>query len=155
MQDILIRPQKSGLYDMEIDEDTRDFKSAEGFETAIPVSLFTDARAEESLVPNPKNRRGWVGNISTLENGFELGSLLWTLDQSRLTVDTLNRARAEARAALNWMLNSGQVTQIQVDVQFSNQREITIFIEFQSIENIIKRYVTLWRKTDATQLPTV
>lgn len=155
MQDVLIVPQQSGLYDMVIDEDARDFKPAEGFETAIPVSLFTDARAEESLVPNPKNRRGWVGNISTLEEGFELGSLLWTLDQSRLIEDTLNRARVEARAALDWMLLSGLVTQIQVDVERNDQREITIQIQFQSIENVIKRYVTLWRKTDATQLPTV
>lgn len=155
MQDILIRPQESGLYDMVIDEDARDFESAGGFETAIPVSLFTDARAEESLVANPKNRRGWVGNISTLEDGFELGSLMWTLDQSRLTSDTLNTARVEARAAFDWMLRAGLVTQIQVEVERNSQREIVIYIQFQSIDNVIRRYVTLWRKTDATQLPTV
>ncbi|GAF91348.1 unnamed protein product, partial [marine sediment metagenome] len=101
MQDILIKQEDSGLYDIQVEGS--DFASAEGFESAIPVSYFTDSRAPEVQVQEAKNRRGWVGNILTVDLGRELGGLLWLLDQARITEDTINFAKSYAQGSLHWM----------------------------------------------------
>ncbi|GAF89679.1 unnamed protein product, partial [marine sediment metagenome] len=56
-QDLQITPDDVGLYDLVIDEEQSDFASVNGFETAIPVSLFTDSRAPSSIVPDATRRR--------------------------------------------------------------------------------------------------
>lgn len=152
-QDVLIKSYgPNGLYDLVIEDG--DFKSADGFETSIPVSLFTDARAPVSIVQNSRNRRGFLGNILTIDENYELGSLLWTFDQSRIIQETENRAKTEVRKAFNWMFVDRVITSLNVELE-SSQRNFLIFLNFNSIENAIDRFVTLWRITDMSQLPTV
>ena len=91
-QDMLIKADSRGLYDIQIDG--YDFASSQGFESAVPTSFFSDARASSVYVQEAKNRRGWVGNILYAVDGRELGGLLWILDQARLTQDTVNLAKS-------------------------------------------------------------
>ena len=154
-QDVLIRSfgEFNGLYDLVIENG--DFKSAEGFETAIPVALHTDIRASESEVQESKNRRGWVGNILTYTENYQLGSKLWLFDQSRLTTETENRAKTEVQLAFQRMLSDGVLSSLEVQLDTVDNRTTQIHLNFNSIDNVIDRYVTLWRRTDATQLPTI
>ena len=103
MQDVLIKQQESGLYDLQIEG--TDFASAEGFETAIPTSYFSDARANPTEVQEAENRRGWVGNILNIDIERELGGVLWLLDQERLTDDTINFAKSYAQDSLQWLIS--------------------------------------------------
>ncbi len=155
-QDVLIRLNSiTGLYDLVIDEDNSDFASAEGFETAIPVSLFTDGRAPSSLVQNSQNRRGWVGNIVDIDINFSLGSLLWTLDQSRLIQTVLNRIEIEAYNALTWMLNDSIATGINVTADITNYTTVEILIDIIGSDNVTQRYITLWRSTNANLIASI
>ena len=54
MQDLLLQRGEDGIYDLVI-EDSQ-FVSAEGLETAVITSLFTDARAPEVQVPEAGRR---------------------------------------------------------------------------------------------------
>ena len=150
MQDVLIRQDEDGLYDLVIDG--HDIASAEGFESAIPVSYFTDARASTVQVQEAKNRRGWVGNLLTVDIGRELGGQLWMLDQARLTEDTINFGRSYAQGSLQWMLDDSVARQITIRVEKTGDREIKIFTDITTINNTITRYVTLWRNTDFTRI---
>jgi phage gp46-like protein len=148
-QDVLIKPDENGLYDIQIDG--ADFASAEGFETAIPTSYFTDARAPAVQVQEAQDRRGWAGNILTIDIERELGGLLWILEQSRITEDTLNLAKSFAQESLQWMLDDNIARQVTVKVEQTGNREIRIFTDITTIDNTVQRYVTLWRSTDLSR----
>lgn len=151
MQDVLIRANRDGLYDLVVDGNL--FASAGGFETAIPVSLFTDARAPSALVAEPQNRRGWIGNLMTAQTMRQLGSILWVLDQTRLTQETLNIARLAAQDAFQWMIDDGVALAVLVDVVRASQSGIIIHIQITDTSNVVSRYQTLWRATDASVIP--
>lgn len=151
MQDVLIRANSDGLYDFVIEGN--EFASAGGFETAIPVSLFTDARAPAALVAEPQNRRGWIGNLMTASTMRQLGSILWALDQTRITQETLNLARLEAQSAFQWMLDDGVALGVLIDLSRSSSGGITITIQITDTSNVVSRYQTLWRATNATVIP--
>ncbi len=151
MQDILIRANSDGLYDFVIDGN--EFASAGGFETAIPVSLFTDARAPAALVAEPQNRRGWIGNLMTAATLRQLGSILWVLDQTRITQETLNVARLAAQDAFQWMIDDGVALGVLIDLTRSSQTGIIITIQVTDTSNVVSRYQTLWRATNAAVIP--
>lgn len=151
MQDVLIQADGDGLYDLVVDGNL--FASAGGFETAIPVSLFTDARAPAALVAEPQNRRGWIGNLLTAATMRQLGSILWILDQTRITQETLGIARLAAQDAFQWMLDDGVALSVLVDVARAPKGAITITIQITDTSNVVSRYQTLWRATDASVIP--
>lgn len=151
MQDILIRANRDGLYDFVVEGN--EFASAGGFETAIPVSLFTDARAPSALVSEPQNRRGWIGNLLTSATMRQLGSILWVLDQARITQETLNVARMAAQDAFQWMVDDGVALSVLVDLTRQSQTGIIITIQITDTSNVVSRYQTLWRATNASVIP--
>lgn len=150
MQDVLIRANSDGLYDLVVEGNS--FASAGGFETAIPVSLFTDARAPSALVSEPQNRRGWIGNLLTASTMRQLGSILWVLDQARITQETLNVARLAAQDAFQWMIDDGAALSVFVNLTRSSGG-IIIAISITDTSNVVNRYQTLWRSTDASVIP--
>lgn len=149
-QDVLIKSDAVGLYDIQIEG--ADFASAYGFESAIPTSFFTCARASAVQVQDAERRRGWVANILYFDDGRELGGLLWLLDQARITPDTLNFAKVYAQGALQWMIEDGIARSITVTVEQAGTRVITILTDIVTIENTVQRYVTLWRATDISRI---
>ena len=150
MQDILVKSDERGLYDIQIDG--ADFASSEGFETAIPTSYFTDSRAPAVQVQEAENRRGWVGNILSVDLERELGGLLWILDQARITEDTLNFAKSFAQDSLQWLIDDGIARIIQISVEREGVENIRIFTNITTIDNTVLRYVTLWRSTDFNRI---
>lgn len=143
MQDVLIRSDKHGLYDLQIDG--KDFASAQGFETVIPVSFFTDARASASMVQNARRRRGWVADS-------EIGGLLWLLDQARLNQDTVNLAGVYARESLQHLLDNDLATGVTVTVDQNTARGVVITTSVNVSNNQTQRYVSLWKTTDFTRI---
>lgn len=149
MQDVLIR--KSGgnnFYEIQVEDGN--IQSVDGLESTIVVSLFTDARAPENIVSDAIRRRGWVGNILN-ENLQEIGSLLWLLDQSRLTTLDINEARIHALNSLQILIDRNIVNGISVEVT-KTEIDVLIKITFSDLENIIDEYITLWRVTSAFNL---
>lgn len=151
MQDILIRANSDGLYDFVVDGNL--FASAGGFETAIPVSLFTDARAPAALVAEPQYRRGWIGNLMTASTMRQLGSILWVLDQTRITQETMNVARLAAQDAFQWMVDDGVALGVLVDIKRNGQSGLIVYIQITDTSNVVSQYQTLWRATDASVIP--
>lgn len=147
-QDLYIEPDITGLYDLQIDTATSDFASVDGFDTAIPVSLFSDSRAASSVVVNAEKRRGWAGDIFYRSVKRELGSTLWTFDQSRLTQIVINQIELAAQEAFAWMLEDQIARNVQISVEQNSQRAIIISIIITAPDNSIRRYQQLWRRTE-------
>lgn len=114
-------------------------KKENSFRTLILTLLFTDGRADQFLVANAKNRRGWVEDDSFV-------SLMWLLDQSRLNQDVVNKTISFAKSALQYMIENKICTDLKITGEIISRRGIQLAIEFRIGNNIIKEYVNLWRK---------
>jgi phage gp46-like protein len=151
-QDVLIAGDNFGNYDLALNADGTDFDTAEGFETAIPTSLFTDARAPASSVSDPKRRRGWIGNLLTLDLDRQLGGLLWLYDQERITGTVLNGIRDAAINSLNWMLEDGILSNIEIEVSIVGTRAIQLDIVLTGADNDVDKFSVLWRRTNPANI---
>ena len=127
-----------------------DIESVENFKTAIQVSLFSDGRADSSQVFLPEARKGWIGDIVTPIDGQNFGSLLWLVQQERLTQSTLNKVVNFARLALQWLIDQEQASRIEVSGEIVPRSGICLRIVITSILGKTEsHYVELWENTIA------
>lgn len=114
-----------------------DLTSTTGLDTAVLMSIYTDARASYSEVPEIQRRRGWWGNIVSNYPNYEIGSKIWLLQQSRLDQNTLNLAKTYSYNCLSWMIDDGYITNINVSTEKTNSEEMLANITLSISQNII------------------
>jgi len=148
MQDVaLVQNATTGIYDVILDTNG-DLKGTDSFDTALIVSLFSDARASQTQVAVPQNRRGWLGNVAPPIEGYEMGSLLWLVYQERLTQNVLNAAVDFARQCLEWLVVQGMAQSIDVSGEIVPSYGIALTIVITSLTGQTEtRYVKLWENT--------
>jgi phage gp46-like protein len=144
-QDLQFAKNSDGLIDLVLDG--AKFAAVDGLETAIQVSLLTDARVPESTVITPSLRRGWVGNILNADTGRQIGSRLWIFDQSRITQEILNDMVLASEEALAWMVEDLVAKSVSASVVRRDARSVDIIILIMTIEGKQKQYSILWRST--------
>ncbi len=83
----------------------------QGFDTAIQISLFTDARAStDDMLPGGPgaDRRGfWADSVAPVTPGDITGSKLWLLERAKRTPETLRAIERHAADALQWLVGDG------------------------------------------------
>lgn len=86
-------------------------------ETAVLISLFTDREANlDDIIPDgTENPRGWIGDA---DQPYKIGSRLWLLDRSKQTNETLNKANGYIIEALQWLIDDGVATRLDVTTQW-------------------------------------
>ncbi len=110
-----------------------------GLETAVLLSLFVDRRARE-LPPGETDPRGWWAEAK--EDRW--GSQLWTLSRAKLTRQTIERARAFALEALNWLVEDGILERVEVAVLPSTS---SLLLEVQLVRGSATRWPSVWEAT--------
>jgi len=140
----LTQDTTDGTFDLSIV--AGDFVSTNGFDTALPMSLWCERMADESEVLPIDLRRGWWGNLLDAD-GFEIGSKLWLLDQRRRNQSTLNAAVDYVRDGLQWLVDDGHLVSIDVSAQFISEGiSITITL-YRSNGATDRRSFVLWENT--------
>jgi phage gp46-like protein len=93
-----------------------DLSTTQGIETAVLYALFTDARIDVDELRDGETYRGghWADQLL----GESEGSKLWTLKREKQTQDTLNRAVAYAKEALQHLIDDGIATRIDVSASW-------------------------------------
>lgn len=81
---------------------------------AVVISLFTWRRAATDDPVDDDERFGWWGDSYPTITDDRIGSRLWLLRRVKLTADTQRDAEFYAREALQWMLDDGQVLEVDV-----------------------------------------
>ena len=152
-QDFLVRQDECGQFDLQISGG--DFATVDGFETAILVSLFSDARAPASSVQEAQSRRGWVGDILSAGSGRGIGSLLWLYEQSRITAEIKNQIADAARRCMQWMVADGVAQSVAASVTESTLRSVTIRIDIVTITGDVQSYAVLWRNTNGANISSI
>lgn len=142
----LTEDSTNGLYDVSFLNG--DFETVNSFDTSLTVSLFGDARATESQIPQAHLRRGWWGN--EFDDDFpiyQLGSRLWLLHQARNTQDTLNSAIDFTKESLQWLVDKGHAKSVEVTGQRTTNN-ITLAITINRGNSVVEtRYYDLWDNT--------
>lgn len=128
-----------------------DILTEDFFDTAILVSLFAQRRASESEVLLSHLRRGWIGNES-FENDFEIGSKIWLYEQARTSRDTMNGISAAASEGLQWLIDQGFATNIDVATVLVDG-EVNLQIDiFRPNSKVDRRFYSLWNASGVTSV---
>lgn len=129
-----------------------DFVADDGLQTAILISLFSDARAaDDDVLPQPGgDRQGWWGDIGATVDGDHLGSRLWLLTREKQLPSVLTRAEAYAREALQWLVDDGVASTVNVVASFLRPGWLGLAIEIgRPIGPARQRFDYAWRFTEA------
>jgi phage gp46-like protein len=145
--DIALKKNKNGIYDISIENG--DLLGVDSFNTALQISLFSDQRADASEQPVNYLRRGFWGDILNDVVGFEIGSKLWQLSQTRATQLVANKAETIVREALAWLIEDGHLSNVLVTSELESDN-ITINIVLVRYNNIVEsKSFKLWENTGA------
>jgi len=114
----LVSTGKHGLIDMVIADDG-DLLAENGLETAVILSLFSDARYHGE-------RGHWADQLI----GRVSGSLLWLLKREKTQVQVLRRAEDYAKQSLEWMIKQRKATKIEVSATWLNGGHLSLSLNF-------------------------
>lgn len=106
------------IYDKETDSFDIDYSNGDlvredGLESAVLISLFSDARVSSDEADDPEDLRGWWGDLTTEDD--QIGSKLWLLQRSKTVKDNLTKARRYIEQALQWMIDDGVAIKIEAE----------------------------------------
>jgi phage gp46-like protein len=133
-----------------------DLQTGQDLETAVLVSLFTDARATPDFVPTDgtSDLRGWwaqpyLGQVV-------LGSNLWQLERAKKTRDTLGLARRYALNALQWLITDGIAVSVQCNTMWIGNAGSTflgIAIAITQPNGALVKFMYAWAWQGLAALP--
>lgn len=147
--DILLSKIGRDFYD--IDFESGDIKTTDGFDMALLMSVLGEKRASSSEVPAPERRRGWWGNEALDFDDYEFGSKLWLVSQERRTIQTLNNSVTYVRDSLQWMIDDDFLDNVLVSAQYSSISGNSV-LEIQvdlirSQNSVLSKGVKIWQNT--------
>ena len=133
----------AGYYDISFTDG--DLTKLQGFDTAIFISVFTDARASATQIEKPELRRGWIGNLG---NAIEIGSLNWLYEQARLINKTANGLADTTRTCLKWLVDFEYATSVTVTPIRSGANTLDADIRIEHLDGSVEsKRVSLWGYT--------
>jgi phage gp46-like protein len=103
----------------------------------IFTSLFTDARATaQQLNANQPDGGAW----SDVFHAAGRGSLLWTLRRRKLRNESIGLARTFALNALAWLVNTGEVTKLDVRVERNGAHRAFITVFYTELNGVEQEF---------------
>lgn len=139
-----IKLTKSGeIYDISIDENG-DIESGDFFDSSLLYSIFGEQRANEDEMPDPKRRRGWIGNQ---HSDYENGSKLWLYEQARVTRTLLNDITTTINNAVKWLIDDGLLKNITVNTELKNGVIVATLTLERFDSKVDVKYFDLWENT--------
>jgi phage gp46-like protein len=83
---------------------------------AVIISLFTWRRAHPDDVTEGR-KMGWWGDTTSAVTNDRIGSRLWLLAREKVLPATINRAREYARESLEWLIEDGLASRVEVTAE--------------------------------------
>lgn len=122
--------------------DRADLAVDDGLETAVIISLFTDAyaSAEEMAAAGVSDRRGWWGDTYADVRGDRIGSKLWLLAREKRLATVVERARRYAEEALQWLVTDGVAARVVVVAEMVGTQTLGLQVEIVRRSEPVSRY---------------
>jgi phage gp46-like protein len=117
----------------------RDIVGDNTYETAITISLFSNARASggEPLPPTTAFKHGYFGSLLAR---MEIGSLLWLLDRAKNDEETARRGVTYIERSLQWMVDRVLASSVSATYRrVSGQNRINFFVLVARLDGVNMR----------------
>lgn len=98
---------------------------------AVVISLLTWRRAEPSDPVDDSNLQGWWADSYPEQPNDRIGSRLWLLRRRSITAQTLRDAQRYCEEALQWLIDDGLVTAVQVQIARADTNRLTAHVQLQ------------------------
>lgn len=137
MSDVALRwDNDRGLFDLAIVDD--DIAADDGLNTAVLLSLFTDARADDG---NGVERGHWADQFGPDSSG----SQLWRLQRQKRQLGLASATKTWAERALQWMIDDNIATSVAVTVSL-DEDVLCLAIEIERPPNEVLniQFSQLW-----------
>lgn len=106
-----------------------DLAHDDGLETAVILSLFTDARAgADDGLDAGADPRGWWGDVGNATPGDAYGSKLWLIARAKQLAEVAERARGWAADALAWLVEDGVAASVDVTAEWIAQGQLALAV---------------------------
>lgn len=118
---------------------------------SVVISLFTWRRAATDDPIDDDERFGWWGDSYPAVDDDRIGSRLWLLRRVKLTRQTQLDAEFYAREALQWLLDDGQVTSIEITSERADVARLSlgVILTLSTAERLEINSNQLWQVTYA------
>lgn len=137
----------NNIFDLGIDNG--DLASDNTLETSILVSIFTDRRVTDEQLPiGHRSKRGWWGDLYPDAPNDRIGSRLWTLLPGKVTTDTLRLAEDYTREAMQWMIDDGVCSIINVKSEYNNDKHLLINLVITRPDGSSAKYQANWNNQE-------
>jgi phage gp46-like protein len=114
---------------------------------AVIVSLFTWRRANPDDSRPAEQRMGWWGDTFAPIDNDRIGSRLWLLSRAKLTQETANRAREYALEALQWLIDDGVASRVEVEAERQGQQTLALAVRIYKSDGTVPtdvRFTDVW-----------
>lgn len=116
-----------------------------GLRTRVLLALFTDRRADpEDAVPDASDLRGWWGDSYPEVDGDADGSKLWLLQGMKAGPAAIEFAKAEAAAALQFLIDDGVASEITVEAEIQRGAIMAMRVGIQRPNDPGVLWLPLW-----------
>jgi phage gp46-like protein len=114
----------------------------DGLETAVIISLFTDARApDDAVLPDgSQDRRGWWGDAYGDDPTDSTGSLIWLLTRSKQLQSVVTEVRDFSKAALAWLVTDGVARAVEVEAEITAFEVLGWSVAIYRLNQPVARY---------------
>lgn len=130
-----------------------DLKPELSLNTALLISLFTNARADQDarLPTEDSDRRGWWGDTFAEVPGDRIGSTLWLLRREKLTEQLRARAEREVERALLWLVQDGIAAGVEVssEIQKPDRLALLIIVERPDASRVEFDFALVWEGVES------
>jgi phage gp46-like protein len=141
MSDIAIHLNENLFYDLALEKS--DLKLDSGFESAVIISLFTDARPIDNAVNFPSGTsdlRGWWGDNFLELSEDRTGGEIWLYLRGKNVIENIKNIEAAANNSLLWMIEDGAATRAEVTAQIENIFDLCFRIEIEKPDGNIENF---------------
>ncbi len=112
---------------------------------AVINSLFSWRRADDDDDLPGTSREGWWAD-SFDDDGDQFGSRLWLLSRSKVTDEVLLHAEEYAQEALQWLVDDGVATSIDVSAERGDTGQLDLIVTITQPEgkDLTARFANVW-----------
>jgi phage gp46-like protein len=121
-----------------------------GLETAVTISLFTDAHDVKPPAPGQQRRGWWADAYPTDANDSPIGSRLWTRRRSVLSTEVLQEMQDDAEEALAWLVADGVASDVTATATAVTKTACLLAVEIERPNNP-QAWKKVWLVPNAVQ----
>lgn len=100
----------------------------DGLGRAVVISLFSWKRADSGDTYDGTNKFGWWGDTYS---DYQIGSKLWQYLRRSLTAETMLEIKEECENALQWLVDTGVCSLVEVEVERSDLNRLNLLVKLE------------------------